>query len=364
MKMFDRRYLFHFDWISFLLTTAIVGVGLLFVYSATITEAIHYSIFFKKQLFGVLTGFLLYLYFCFKDYRHFYRVGFFAYFVVILLLLFTLFKGHLGMGAQRWIDLKIFKFQPSEVAKLFFPAFLTYFLYTENDVPIYQVNQFFPILGVLFISSILILKQPDLGTAIIFLASGLIMLWLAGIGKRFFRWGLLLFLLSAPIGWKFLKPYQKQRITVFLGAGQEQKERYHIEQSKIAIGSGGIWGKGFTKGTQNKLFFLPEGRTDFIFAVLCEEWGFVGALFLLSLYTLLFFVTLFRISRIPTFFARLLATGLLLPIILSTLINIAMVCGLLPVVGIPLPLVSYGVSSLWITLSSLGWIQGITTHKF
>jgi len=364
MKILDKRYFFYFDWLSLGLTLAISTIGLLFVYSATTTETTPYSIFFKKQLFGVLSGFLIYSYFCLQDYRRFHRAGFFAYFAVIFLLLFTLFKGKIGMGAQRWIDLRLFKFQPSEVAKLFFPAFLTYFLYTENDVPVYRVNQFFPILGVLFISSLLILKQPDLGTAIIFLSSGLIMLWLAGIGTKFFRWGLFLFLLSTPIGWKILKPYQKQRIMVFLGAGQERKERYHIEQSKIAIGSGGLYGKGFTKGTQNKLLFLPESRTDFIFSVLCEEWGFIGALILLLLYILLFINTLIRIAQVPAFFARLLATGLLLHIMLATLINIGMVCGLMPVVGIPLPLVSYGVSSLWITFSSLGWIQGITTHRF
>lgn len=364
MKVFDRRYFFYFDWISLGLVSAISAIGLLFVYSATTTELVPYSLFFKKQVLGVVSGLFIYFYFCLTDYRRFYRSGFFIYFFVIFLLLFTLFKGHLGMGAQRWIDLKLFKFQPSEMAKLFFPAFLTYFLFTENDVPVYRVYQFFPVLGVLFISSLLILKQPDLGTAIIFFLSGLIMLWLAGIGNKFFRWGLLLFLLSAPLGWRVLKPYQKQRIMVFLGAGQDRKERYHIEQSKIAIGSGGLYGKGFTKGTQNKLLFLPESRTDFIFSVLCEEWGFVGALCLLALYLTLFINILWRVSCVPTFFARLLAVGLLLPIMLATVINISMVCGLLPVVGIPLPLVSYGISSLWITLASLGWIQGITTHRF
>ena len=268
------------------------------------------------------------------------------------------------MGARRWIDLKVFRFQPSELAKLFFPSFLTYYLYTEKDVPLYTMDTFLPILATMVVSALLILKQPDLGTAIIFFGSALVMLWFSGIGNRFFRWGLLLALLGAPLAWKGMKPYQQKRVLVFLGAGDNRKERYQIEQSKIAIGSGELTGKGFTKGTQNTLLFLPESQTDFIFAVLCEEWGFAGAFMLVMLYLLLFARILSRLKKVPTFFARLLAIGMLTAIILPAFINIAMVCDLLPVVGIPLPLMSYGLTSLWITLASLGWIQGITMRIF
>jgi rod shape determining protein RodA len=364
MLNIDRRYLLHFDWISFFITLILAGVGLAFVFSSTTHAHLPYSIYFKKQLFGVATGFVLYFIFCLTNYRATCRAGYFLYFAVLGLLVFTLIKGKIGMGAQRWIDLKLFRFQPSEVAKLFFPAFLTYYLYTENDVPVYRMDSFYPILGILTISSVLILKQPDLGTAIVFFLGGLIMLWLAGIGPRFFKWGLLCALLCAPLGWKVLKPYQKQRIAVFLGAGENHKERYQIEQSKIAIGSGGWFGKGFSKGTQNNFLFLPESRTDFIFSVICEEWGFLGALLILLLYGTLFFRIIFQIQTVKTFFAQLLAIGLLLPIMLSAFINVSMISGLLPIVGIPLPLLSYGVTALWITLASLGWIQGITMRKF
>lgn len=364
MSFSGRRYFFSFDWISFGLTFLITTIGLLFVYSATTSEAVRFSIYFKKQLFGFISGFFIYLFFCFTDYRKLYRAGYFIYFVVILLLIYTLIKGKIGMGAQRWIDVKLFRFQPSEVAKLFFPPFFTYFLYTEKDVPLYSFDTFVPLLGLLGISSFLILRQPDLGTALVFAFTGLTMLWLAGIGKSFFRWGLLICVLSAPLGWKILKPYQKQRIMVFLGAGDLHKDRYQIEQSKIAIGSGGLCGKGFTQGTQNQLCFLPESRTDFIFSVLCEEWGFLGALFLLVLYLVLCIRILYRISFVPSFFGQLLAVGLWLSIAFSMVINVAMVCGLLPIVGIPLPLMSYGITSLWITLASLGWIQGITMKTF
>jgi rod shape determining protein RodA len=190
------------------------------------------------------------------------------------------------------------------------------------------------------------------------------MLWLAGIGKRFFYWGIFMSMLAAPVGWNFLKPYQKQRIMVFLGEGNTLKERYQIEQSKIAIGSGGLIGKGFCNGTQNKLLFLPESRTDFIFSVVCEEWGFCGASIIIMMYLLLFFRVIYRLEYVKTFFGQLLGIGLLIPIALATAINMAMVCGLLPIVGLPLPLMSYGITALWITLASLGWIQGINMRMF
>lgn len=364
MLNIDRRYFYHFDWICFGLTLILSCIGLAFVFSSTSNQHVIYSIYFKKQLFGFFSGLFLYFLFCFIDFRALCRTGYFLYFAVIGLLFITLIKGKIGMGAQRWIDLGIIRFQPSEVTKLFFPAFLTYYLYTENDVPIYRFNSFYPILGILTLSSLLILKQPDLGTAIVLFVSGLVMLWLAGISPKFFKWGLLCACLCAPLGWKLLKPYQKRRIAVFLGEGESNKERYQIEQSTIAIGSGGVWGKGFTQGTQNTLLFLPESRTDFIFSVVCEEWGFMGALLVLLLYTGLFFRIIVCVSKVKTFFAQLLAIGLLVPIIFSAFINIGMISGLLPIVGIPLPLLSYGVTSLWITLASLGWIQGIIMRKF
>lgn len=360
----SKRYFSVFDWFTFGLTCTLIAIGLLFVYSSTTSPTVTYSLYFKKQFFGVFSGFLLYFIFCFTDHRTLTQIGYFIYFLVMFFLVFTLIRGKMGMGAQRWIDLGLFRFQPSEVAKLFFPAFFVHFLYTEKNVPVFNFYHFLPLIFILSLSSFLILKQPDLGTSIVFFLSGITLLWLARIDSRFFKWGLLLFALTAPLGWKLLKPYQKQRIMVFAGFGDDKKDRYHIEQSKIAIGSGGLFGKGFTQGTQNQLLFLPESRTDFIFSVVCEELGFLGALLLLFLYLLLFARILYRVSLVRSFFTQLLAIGLLLPIIFSALINITMVCGLLPVVGIPLPLLSYGITSLWITFAALGWIQGITMKTF
>lgn len=353
-----KRSLFYFDWISFFFTLLIAGIGLSFIYSATSTAQQPYSLFFKKQFIGVLLGILLYIISTCIDYRTLARWGYFIFYGVIVLLAFTLIKGSIGMGAQRWIQIGMLKAQPSELAKLFFPAFVSYYFFTHHERT-QDWRDYMPILLMLALSFFLILKQPDLGTALIIAFTGLILLWFAGLSKKFFLYGAIIITCTAPAFWYVLKPYQQNRILVFLGYGTTQKERYHIEQAEIAIGSGGLYGKGFMKGTQNKLQFLPEGRTDFIFAVLCEEWGFIGALFLLLLYVFLYVRILYLIRFIEKPHIQLLAFGLIIHLLLSTIINCAMVLGLMPIVGIPLPLVSYGLSNLLISFISLGWLQGI-----
>ncbi len=363
MITFDRRYFRFFDYPSFLLTLALAGIGLAVVLSATYTPEQPFSLFFKKQFFGVLSGLGFYALFCTIDYRVLTRWGYFIYFGVLALLLFTMIKGSIGMGAQRWISLGFIKFQPSELAKLFFPAFFVYYVASEKK-PLKSLKDFLPIIGMLLISAALIRKQPDLGTAIIILFTGSVLLYMAGMSRTFFIVIFCTGALSGPILWHFLKPYQRQRILTFLGEGDSKKERYQIEQSYIAVGSGGLWGKGYLQGTQNRLRFLPEGRTDFIFSVLCEEFGFLGALLILLLYAALFYRLFLLVISLQQGLPQLLALGLMSHIIFSTIVNTAMVLGLLPVVGIPLPLMSYGITHSWITFASLGWINGIAARRF
>jgi len=362
--LIDRRYVRSFDWISFILSFFLVCIGLFFIYSSTYRPEQPLSPFFKKQLFGAGSGLVIYFLAALTDYRTLMRWGYFAYYGVIILLIITLVKGHIGMGAQRWVNVVFFKLQPSELAKLLFPVYATYFFYVQKDMLDFRFKNFVPVLCMLGLSFVLILKQPDLGTALVLLFCGLILLWLSGINKKFFIYSLLFTLVSAPLSWKMLKSYQKKRIAVFFGYGSTKKEGYHIEQSKIAIGSGGLTGKGYLQGTQNRLHFLPESRTDFIFSVVAEELGFIGTCLIVLLYLLLFLRLFAIIITIKSPFIQLLAIGIIIHIVLSTLINIGMVVGILPIVGIPLPLISYGLSNLWITCASLGWFNGIAMRRF
>lgn len=350
----------RFDWLTFFIILTISLIGLLFVFSATYQPSIPFSTFFKKQISGLIIGLIIYFIFSILDYRVLCAESFYLYFPLIAILIFTIVKGHVGMGARRWIDLYFIKFQPSEIAKMLMPGFLTYYyLQVTNLKNQNTMTLFSKMVGMIILTFLLILKQPDLGTALVVLISGLIILWLTGVARKFFIISLVLGLICSPIAWKVLKPYQKKRIEVFLGAGSNQKERYQIEQSKIAIGSGGFLGKGILNGTQNQLQFLPESRTDFIFAVVCEETGIIGAFLLILLYIFLFCRILYKSLHLKNFSTKLLSVGLLTPIILCTIINITMVSGLLPIVGIPLPLLSYGLTSLWVTMATLGWINGI-----
>ena len=364
MFLIDRRYFRYFDWISFLLICILSLIGLFFVFSATYKPELPYSLFFKKQAVGIASGLIIYLLCSLCDFRFLLRFGYFAYFIVLALLSFTILKGSIGMGAQRWLDLGFIKIQPSELAKLLFPAYAVYYCYTESDVLSLKFRQFIPLLVTLCISVLLILKQPDLGTALILFIAGLMLLWLAGLHKSFFLIGGLFIIITAPLTWHMLKEYQRKRVLVFLGQGESHKERYQIEQSQIAIGSGGMLGKGFLRGTQNKCQFLPESRTDFIFSVIAEETGFIGTCMILILFLVLFWRFMTIVNSISSPIPQLLAIGLVIHIVLSLFINIGMVTGLLPIVGIPLPLISYGLSNLWITFASLGWFNGIAIRRF
>jgi rod shape determining protein RodA len=361
--MIKTRSLYYFDWFSFGCTLALSLCGLLSIYSATYSAKVPFSLFFKKQCFGIISGIFIYFVCTFIDYRRTYHIMHIAYIALLALLAFTLIKGSIGMGAQRWIDLGLIRFQPSELCKLFLPAFITYHLdhameTTRNYAPV-----FVSLIATLLISVLLVRAQPDLGTAILIFVSGSTLFWAAGLQTRWYILAAFVGILCAPLTWHCLKPYQKARIMVFLGHGQAHKERYQREQAIIAIGSGGLYGKGFLEGTQNKLQFLPEGRTDFIFAVLCEEWGFLGACFIIVLYLMLFFRLLYITWSMTVFHQQLLTFGLWIHIFLSTIVNMCMVLGMMPIVGIPLPFMSYGISHLWTTYASLGCIQSINLKR-
>jgi len=284
------------------------------------------------------------------------------YGVVLLLLVVVLLVGITGKGAQRWLNLGIINFQPSELMKLAVPMMIAWAL-SERPLPP-RFTRVMLCFIILLAPAVLVAKQPDLGTALLIAMTGIMVLLLAGIRWRFVALTFASITALTPLLWYLMHDYQRRRVlTLFnpesdpLGAG------YHIIQSKIAIGSGGMYGKGWLNGTQSHLEFLPERTTDFIFAVYGEEFGFVGVLFLIVIYLAIILRGLYIATQAQTTYARLLAGGLTLMFLVHVFVNIAMVIGLLPVVGIPLPLISYGGTSIVTIMATFGILMSLHTHK-
>ncbi|MCR9192064.1 MAG: rod shape-determining protein RodA [Gammaproteobacteria bacterium] len=278
------------------------------------------------------------------------------------LLIAVMVMGKIGKGAQRWLDLGLLRFQPSEIMKLAVPMMTAWYL-DGRRYPI--AFKSFCMAGLLILIPVLLIaKQPDLGTAIMVLASGFCVIIMAGIPKRVIMSILASIAVAAPLLWHTMHNYQKKRIYTLLNPEHDPLgSGYHIIQSKIAIGSGGIFGKGWLEGSQSHLNFLPEHATDFIFAVCGEEFGFVGSMLLLLLFVLITLRGLDCAKTAQTTFTRLLAAGLIITFFLSAFVNIGMVMGILPVVGIPLPLVSYGGTAMITFLASFGILMSIKTHR-
>ena len=290
------------------------------------------------------------------------RISPWLYLIGIVLLIIVLLMGHIGKGAQRWLNIGIMRIQPAEIMKLAIPLCLAAY-YHRIQLPI-TLKSGLIILPIILIPAFLTAKQPDLGTSILLFIAGSSVLFLAGLSMQII--GSLFAMIAAiiPFAWYLLHDYQRNRILTFLNPERDPLGTgYHIIQSKIAIGSGGIFGKGFMNGTQSNLHFLPERSTDFIFAVCGEEFGFVGCALLITLYLLIISRGLYITIHAQDTFSRLLAGSITLTFFISFFINIGMVIGILPVVGIPLPLVSYGGSSMVTTMISFGMLMSIQTHR-
>ncbi|MEA9392259.1 peptidoglycan glycosyltransferase MrdB [Acerihabitans sp. TG2] len=287
----------------------------------------------------------------------------YLYIVSIILLVAVDAFGQVSKGAQRWLDLGFVRFQPSEIAKIAVPLMVARFINRDSCPP--SLKNTAIALLLIFLPTLLVAAQPDLGTAILIAASGLFVLFLSGMSWKLIGVAALLVAAFIPILWFFLMhDYQRDRVMMLLnpetdplGAG------YHIIQSKIAIGSGGLSGKGWLHGTQSQLEFLPERHTDFIFAVLAEELGLIGVLVLLGLYLCVITRGLLIAARAQTTFGRVMAGGLMLILFVYVFVNIGMVSGILPVVGVPLPLVSYGGSALIVLMAGFGIVMSIHTHR-
>ncbi len=283
-------------------------------------------------------------------------------YAVGIILLVAVFLFGSGRGAQRWLQLGVLQFQPSEIMKIAVPLTVAWFLYDRVLPPNLRTTMIALLL--VLVPGLLIIQQPDLGTALLVMAAGLFALFFAGISWRWMVTAVAFGLCVAPLAWMLMHDYQRQRVlTLFdpqqdpLGAG------YHIIQATIAVGSGGLSGKGWLNGTQSHLEFLPERATDFIFAVYCEEFGFIGVVVMLAAYALVLARGLRIAINAQDSFGRLVAASLTLTLFIYIFVNMGMVTGQLPVVGVPLPLVSYGGSSLVTILAGLGILMSIQTHR-
>ena len=333
--------------VDYFLIIIVAIIGSMSVFSIYSTESGNFSFYTKNHLTRFLVFFSMFLVLSFVRVSFWYRQAYIFYILGILLLLLVIFFGISASGSKRWINLFIMNLQPSELMKIAIIVCFARYYHRIQSSDIQSYKYLLQPIILLLIPCYLVITQPDLGTAILIAGSGLAIIWLAGLNLKYFIYSGLILLVSLPFVISILKPYQKSRILTFfnpdrdpLGAG------YQIIQSKIAIGSGGLLGKGFLQGTQSYLEFLPEKHTDFIFTLFSEEFGFVGSMVLILLYALL----IYRIIRIGfssrSFFAKLYCFGFASGLFLYIFVNIAMVLGLLPIVGAPLPIMSYGGSSM------------------
>lgn len=366
MFRFDRRLVHHFDWGLLFMLMLVMGMALVNLYSST-WSGDGASAVFLKEIYILFAGVVMIILLMGIDYKDFEFLGYILYAGIIILLLYTVFlnQGTIA-GTQRWIDLGFFRLQPSEPAKLALVIVLASY-YSRKEVSNGYRLRDLVIPGILMsVPFLLICIQPDLGTALMMVMVFGSMTLLVRV--RWLTVGLLvgLGIAGVVLGWLFfLKDYQRRRIETFLNPEADPLHHgFQIMQSKIAVGSGQIFGKGFREGTQGHLHFLPARHTDFAFAVWSEEWGFIGALFFLSCYFIMLLLGLNIAMTARDKFGVILAFGLVMLIFWQAVMNLFMILGMLPVVGIPLPLFSYGGSSLLTTLLAIGILMNISTRRF
>ncbi len=363
--MFDRRLLTHFDWVLLLSIGLVAGIGILNLYSATSSWPPAQTPIYMKQIYWLGMGLVIALVVCSFDYRHLEYLGFFFYAINVALLVGVLIFGKTSMGATRWINLGVFNLQPSEVMKIVIIITLARYFDERGNLRGYTLRNLggpFLLLGV---PAILVMKQPDLGTAMMVLFIGATMSLFAGIRRGTLAALAALAVAAAGGGWFLLKGYQKQRIMTFLNPESDPLgSGYHIIQSKIAVGSGGFLGSGFMQGTQSQLSFLPERHTDFAFSVFAEEWGFAGSLVLLGLYLFIVIWGIYIARRASDQFGMFLALGVVAMLFWHIVVNLGMVIGLLPVVGVPLPLFSYGGTSMITSMIGTGLLLNVSMRRF
>lgn len=357
--MLDKVY--KINWLLVFILSIISFIGFIALYSAAGSNMSPWA---SKQLVRFFVSLALLFIVAIIDIRFWYKYAYYIFALSILLLVGVEFVGS-GTGAKRWIRFFGFSIQPSEVVKVCLIIVLARFYHDVRYGHINWIRNFFIPIILIFIPFFLVLKQPDLGTSIMILILGVSIMFVAGIKIWKFVLSFFIFLFSLPFIWNLLlKSYQKDRILSFLSPEKDPLgSGYHLLQSKIALGSGGIYGKGFLKGSQSYLNFLPEKQTDFIFTMIGEEFGFIGTIFILLLYVLLILICFYIAFQAMTNFGRIIAIGVGINLFLYVFLNTSMVIGILPIVGVPLPLLSYGGTVMLSVMISFGLLQNVAVYQ-
>tara|TARA_B100000780_G_scaffold278231_1_gene251087 strand:- start:435 stop:1559 length:1125 start_codon:yes stop_codon:yes gene_type:complete len=350
--------------LDFILLFCILLLGIISLATMYSTDG-GQLLFHTKSHFSKFVVFtILMLVISFMNIKIWFSISYLAYAVVVGMLIWTINFGVMASGSQRWIDLYFINIQPSELMKIFIILCLAKYFHRKR---LENVNSFYSViisLIIIFLPMSLVIIQPDLGTSLLISISGILVLWFAGLNHKYFFYSFLMSILSLPFIISFLKPYQKLRVLTFLNPDRDPLGAgYQIIQSKIAVGSGGLFGKGFLKGTQSYLEFLPEKHTDFIFTLFSEEFGFFGSVLLLIIYAVIIYriIVIGSVSR--SYFSKLFCYSFGASIFVYIVINMSMVLGMLPIVGSPLPIMSYGGSSMLATMIGLGIVMSAKVHS-
>jgi rod shape determining protein RodA len=359
LTLLDRIRSVAWGLVALILTVTCFGIAVL--YSAAdgnmqpwaATQMVRLAVAFIAMTGAALPGIRLW-----------FRTAYWAYAIALALVVAVDLRGFVGMGARRWIDLGVIQLQPSQLMNVVLVLALARYFHSRSDEQIARIRFLLPPTLMILVPTALVLKQPDLGTAVMLVMTGAVLFFIGGVRLRIFAVMAASVAAAVPAGWQFLRDYQKNRIYTFLapesdplGAG------YHILQSQIALGSGGLLGKGYLNGTQSHLSFLPEKQTDFIFTTLAEEFGFIGGLGLLAAYSLIVGYGFVIALRCRSQFGRLLGLGIVTNFSLYVFINAAMVMGLIPVVGVPLPLISYGGTAMLAVMFGFGLLLNVGVHQ-
>jgi rod shape determining protein RodA len=362
---FDRRIFHYFDWVLLAFIICVCAMGILNIYSTGFSAAEGRTPFYLKQMQWIVLGLVFMMFIFFVDYRVIVEYAYIIYSVAIVLLVLVFVIGSSSHGAQRWIGGGFFAIQPSELMKVIIIITLARYFDDHKSNEPYKIKELLIPLVIVAVPFVLILKQPDLGTALMLIVVFVSIVFFMGVDKKSLIFALASSLVLIPTAWHFLKDYQRERLITFLDPESDPLgSGYHIIQSKIAVGSGEIFGKGFLSGSQTQLKFLPEQQTDFVFSVFAEEWGFIGSIVLIAIFTVIIFWGLKIALQARDLLGTIIAFGVTALISWEVFINIGMVLGILPVVGIPLPFFSYGGSAMLSLMAAMGLLINVSARRF